>query len=75
MSIDRAFSIVNGLNLISKIFLWEYLGYAKEKDKIKKIIKNEDGEEDASNNSISTLDEMEEQKLFSLEKLIKENKI
>ena len=64
----REESIVNiekKINLISKIFLLEYWGHVKEKDKNKEDNKNEDGEEDGSNNLISTIEEMKEQKLSS----------
>ena len=67
-------NIEKEINIISKMSLWEYLGHIKEKDENKEDNKNEKEEEDGANNSVSTIDEMEEQKLSSLEKLIKEDK-
>ena len=42
--------------------LWEYLWHVKEKDKNKEDDKNEDEEEAGSNNSITSIYEMKEQK-------------
>ena len=88
MSIGVALYIINGrqkavqereksvtniekeIDLISKMSFWEYLEHMKgnEKEELKK-----NDAEDKSINSVSTIDEIIEQKLSNLEKLIKED--
>ena len=63
-------NIEKEIDLISKMSFWEYLEHMKGNEK--EELQNNDAE-DKSINSVSTIDEIIEQKLSNLEKLIKED--